>query len=172
MRAATVMTRQSGSGESRLAAYHVLDGTRDVSRDELRRFLSDRLPGHMMPAHFIVLDSLPLTTGGKIDRRALPDPVEAESGSMGTGERVLPRDEVEARLATIWQDLLGLREVSVTSGFFDLGGHSLLAIRMLTRVEQEFGRDLPLTSLFLGSTIADLAERLRQPLRLPRGLPW
>ncbi len=82
-----------------------------------------------------------------------------------------PRDEIEARLATIWQDLLGLREVSVTSGFFDLGGHSLLAIRMLTQVEQEFGRDLPLSSLFLGSTIADLAERLRRPLAPPAWSP-
>ena len=126
----------------------------------------------MVPAYFIALDSLPLTSAGKIDRRALPDPVEASSGELETGERVPPRDEIEARLATIWQDLLGLREVSITSGFFDLGGHSLLAIRMLTQVEQEFGRDLPLTSLFLGSTIADLAERLRRPLALRRGLPW
>jgi acyl-coenzyme A synthetase/AMP-(fatty) acid ligase len=63
VRAATVVTPLSGSGESRLAAYPVLDGTRDVSRDELRRFLSDRLPGHMVPAHFIALRSLPLATG-------------------------------------------------------------------------------------------------------------
>jgi thioesterase domain-containing protein len=90
---------------------------------------------------------------------------------MGTDERVLPRDEIEARLVTIWQDFLGLHEVSVTSGFFDLGGHSLLAIRMLTQVEQEFGRDLPLTILFLGSTIADLAERLWRPLLRPAWSP-
>jgi thioesterase domain-containing protein/acyl carrier protein len=112
-----------------------------------------------------------MTSGGKIDRRALPDPIEAVSGCLGTGERVPPRDEIEARLATIWQELLGVREVSVTSGFFDLGGHSLLAIRMLTQVEKEFGRDLPLASLFLGSTIADLAERLRRPLAAPAWSP-
>ena len=71
VRAATVVTRQSGSAARRLIAYVVLDGTREVSRDELRSFLSDRLPGHMVPAQFIALDSLPLTSTGKIDRRAL-----------------------------------------------------------------------------------------------------
>src|SRR5262249_5672460 len=83
---------------------------------------------------------------------------------VGHDRFVAPRDDVEARLAAIWEDLLTIRPVGVTDGFFDLGGHSLLAIRMLTRVEEAFGRALPLSSVFLGATIADLAENLRQPV--------
>src|SRR5262249_51989505 len=91
---------------------------------------------------------------------ALPDPGRAE---VGHDRFISPRDEVEARLAAIWEDLLAIRPVGVRDGFFDLGGHSLLAIRMLTRVEETFGRALPLSCVFLGATVAQRAETLRQP---------
>jgi aspartate racemase len=154
VQAAAVAAHRSDSGEVRLDAYFV--GPARI--DDLRRQLRARLPLAAVPATFTRLDALPLTPTGKLDRRALPAP-----GAQATAESVSPRDEVEAKLVAIWGEVLGLATVGATDGFFDLGGHSLLAIRLLGRVEEEFGRRLPLATLFQGPTVQDQAELLRVP---------
>ncbi|MDR3635926.1 MAG: amino acid adenylation domain-containing protein [Isosphaeraceae bacterium] len=164
VRAAAVIARRGG--EARLDAYVAAALDEAIAPGDLRDFLRERLPGHMIPATFTVLEALPLTSSGKVDRRALPPP---ERGESGHDLAVEPRDEVEARLVAIWEQVLGVQPVGVNESFFDLGGHSLLAIRLLSRVEEAFGRALPLSSLFLGATVADLASHLRHPAE---AAPW
>ena len=176
VREAVVLARADEAGERRLVAYVVLDEERPVS--DLRDTLRDRLPAYMVPAAFVILDRLPLNPNGKVDRRALPDPGEVESAPAG--ERIAPRDEMELRLAKIWEEILGTSSVGVTDNFFDLGGHSLLAVRLAARIEHELGRSLPLAVLFQHPTIEKLAGLLRAgevsasalvPLRTGGALP-
>ncbi len=155
---AAVLADREAPGGPRLVAYVVPDGP-GIDPTGLRSALADKLPGYMVPAAFAMLDALPMTPTGKVDRRALPTLVRAEAA------RVVPhrpsRDEVEARLVAIWEDVLGVRPIGIGDNFFDLGGHSLLAIRLLARVEEAFGRDLPLATLFLGPTIEEVANLIR-----------
>ncbi|HSF38826.1 MAG TPA: AMP-binding protein, partial [Thermoanaerobaculia bacterium] len=157
VREAVVVAREDGAGERRLVAYVVLDEERPISA--LREALREKLPAYMVPAAFVVLDRLPLNPNGKVDRRALPDPGEAES--TPAGERIAPRDEMERRLAKLWEEILGTSTLGVTDDFFDLGGHSLLAVRLAARIEHELGKSLPLAVLFQHSTIEELAALLR-----------
>ncbi len=121
----------------------------------LRSFLRERLPDFMVPAAFMVLEEMPLTPHGKIDRRALPAPEETRPAV-----RTAARTPVEERLAAIWGEVLDLPFVGVQDDFFALGGHSLLAMRALSRVRDSFGVDLPVRALFEAPVLADLALRL------------
>jgi amino acid adenylation domain-containing protein len=170
VREATVVARAGAAGHERLDAYVVPADGATADADLLRRGLSALVPGHMVPATFTSLGALPMTPSGKVDRRALPEP-DGES-TIRLHEVVAPRDEVEARLVAIWEDLLGVRPVGVTDSFFERGGHSLLAIRLLWRVEAEFGRSLPLAWLFQGPTVAHLAEWLRAPQSKSSAAAW
>lgn len=125
-------------------------------RDRVRR----KLPDYMHPAAYVVLDELPLSASGKLNVRALPAP-ELERPEW-SGPYVAPRGETEARLAGVWEQLLGIRPISMTDGFFDLGGHSMLAVRLMAEVEREFGRRLPLAALFETPTIEHLAGLLER----------
>ena len=158
VREAVVLARVDDSGHGRLDAYVVITGDAALTPATLRAFLKDRLPTHMIPASITPLPALPLTTSGKVDRRALPSP-----GPIARAEVVPPRDELEAGLVAIWEEVLDARPVGIADNFFDLGGHSLLAIRLLARVEARYGRRLPLSALFFGATIEDLAALLRRP---------
>jgi amino acid adenylation domain-containing protein len=171
-------TRETGAG-SILAAWVTPSGSIPPDPDELRRRLRERLPEVMVPSSFTVLEELPRTAGGKLDRRALPAP---ERGLAGRGGRAAPpRDAVELRLAEIVQELLGLEEVSVQESFFDLGGHSLAAVRLVGRIREVFGTALPVAALFQAPTIEALAALVRQggeiarsplvPLRAGEGSP-
>ncbi len=128
-----------------------------LSPTRLREFLQAKLPEYMIPSAFVVLESLPLTANGKVDRACLPAP----EALLHPGERVAPRDLVELQLVQIWEDLLGRAPIGVTDNFFDLGGHSLLAVRLMARLADRFALHLPLTSLFGGATIEQLAAVLR-----------
>jgi amino acid adenylation domain-containing protein len=129
--------------------------------DEWRAFLDAHVPAYMMPATFAVMDRLPLTPNGKIDRQALAAAAAAaENGGERTPHRVAPRDEWEAHLVRIWEDILQRRPIGVRDRFFDLGGQSFLAIRLVARVEREFGRMLPVTILFEEGTIESMAAAL------------
>jgi thioesterase domain-containing protein/acyl carrier protein len=110
----------------------------------------------MIPSHFVILDSFPLTPNGKIDRRALPAPDE----QLKSTEIILPRNEREQQLAEIWRSVLNLESISIDDNFFELGGHSLLAVQLFDKIEQTFGRKLPLATLFQAPTIEKLAEIL------------
>ena len=127
---------------------------------QLRSFLKARLPEHMVPASFVILDELPLLPNGKIDRRALPAP-EAVRPDLPHAF-VAPRTPVERSLAGVWSDLLGLPQVGIHDNFFDLGGHSLLTTQLISRVRELFQVELPLRQVFQHPTIAALAVAIEQ----------
>ncbi len=127
---------------------------------ELRRFLKERLPEYMVPSAFVTLDALPQTPNGKIDRRALPAP--SEMAAELQNNFVAPRDIWELQLAQIWEKVLNLNAVGVKDNFFEIGGHSLLVVRLFAEIEKQFRQSLPLTALFQGETVEELAGILRQ----------
>jgi aspartate racemase len=164
---AAVAALESPAGDKRLAAYVVPKRTQDVSAGDLRNFLRDQLPDHMIPSAFSLLESLPLMVSGKIDRKALPEP---DWTSLRQDEASLaPRNDLEARLVEIWQKVLGVGPVGVRDNFFDLGGHSLLAVSLFAEMEKAFGKHLPLATLFFQApTVEQLAQALRSEGWAPR----
>ena len=147
--------------EKQLVAYIVgEDEHRGLTISELRRSLKERLPEHMIPSAFVMLEALPLTPNGKVDRKALPAPVEM---GLKTGASfVPPRDFLEFQLTRIWEEIFGRRPIGVTDDFFDLGGQSLMAVRLMAHIERSLGKRLPVVSLFRGATVERLAILLRQ----------
>jgi acyl carrier protein len=123
---------------------------------ELRRLLTEKLPEHMMPSAFVLLDALPLTANGKINRRALPAP--GQTRPELEADYVAPRTPTEELLAMIWSEVLKLKQIGVNDDFFELGGHSLLATQVISRVRERFRIELPLRYLFEFSTVAGLAS--------------
>jgi amino acid adenylation domain-containing protein len=146
-----VIDRKDTIGGNFLCAYVVGNG--ELKVDELRAYLQERLPSAMVPSAFVVMEKLPRTLSGKIDRRALPQLQER----TGRGEYVAPRTATEQTVAEIWADLLGLPKISLHDNFFELGGHSLLATRVMVRVRKATGVELPLRALFENPTVAKLA---------------
>lgn len=126
--------------------------------DELRGFLKEKLPEYMLPSAFIFMESLPLTSNGKVDRRGLPAP-DALYSLQGT-EYIAPRTEAEQIIVSVIQDVLGVEKVGVDSNFFDLGGNSVHAIQVYNRLRAAFERDFPLLTVFEHSTISSMAEFL------------
>ena len=147
VREAVVLAR-----EQSLAAYV----TPRVSAD-LRAFLRAGLPEPMIPSAFAFLDAMPLTPNGKVDRKAL---ARVEAAGAASSSYVAPRTAAEEWLAAVWSELLGVERIGAHDSFFDLGGHSLLAVRVLSRVRDAFGAELPLKALFESPTLADLAARI------------
>ena len=139
---------------NRLAAYYVSE--KALTAAELRAHLATWLPEYMLPAYFIRLDRLPLTSNGKVDRQALP--ALAYKNIQPAHDFVGPRTETEKALAAIWRDLLVVENIGINDDFFDLGGQSLVAIKAVSRVRDVFGVDLPLRNLFERPTVAGLAE--------------
>ncbi|MET0396580.1 MAG: amino acid adenylation domain-containing protein [Longimicrobiaceae bacterium] len=123
----------------------------------LRAAARERLPEYMVPSAFVVLDALPLTSNGKLDRAALPAP---DTAGAREGAHAAPRTPTEARMAAAWAEVLGLERVGVHDNFFDLGGHSLLATQVASRVREALGADLPLRALFEAPTVAELSLRV------------
>ncbi len=162
VREAVVVMREDRPGDQRLAAY-VVPQSAETKPDAvaLRRGLQAKLPGHMIPSTFVLLHRLPLTLNGKLDRKALPAPVD--SGLPAGGTLQPPRDTVELQLAAVWEEVLAVRSVGVTDNFFELGGHSLLILRLFSRIETMFGVRLPITALLHAPTIERLAALLRRP---------
>ncbi|MCK1516314.1 amino acid adenylation domain-containing protein [Bradyrhizobium sp. 190] len=152
VRAAAVVTRESRTGRQ-LIAYAsgepVLDGR------ALRDALSAILPDYMVPSAIVILEQMPLTPNGKIDRRALPAPHEDAQARRGYEA---PEDEIEIALAKIWAELLGVSQIGRNDHFFELGGHSLLAVRVLSRVSQEIGVSVPVSDLFVHPELASFAR--------------
>jgi len=152
---AIVIVREDIPGDKRLAAYIVAQ--KEVASSDLRGFLKSKLPNYMMPSAFVFLDAIPLTTNGKIDRRALPTP----DVSTQESEKIAPRTTTELQLVQIWSEVLNIPRVGVRDNFFDLGGHSLLAVRLMARIEQQLGTLLPLATLFTEPTIEGQASLLK-----------
>ncbi|HEX2091511.1 MAG TPA: amino acid adenylation domain-containing protein [Longimicrobiaceae bacterium] len=172
VREAVVIAREDTPGGARLVGYVCPEGGTSLTASELRGWLGERLPEYMVPSAIVLLDALPLTAHGKVDRRALPAPEHASAreprGAPGT-----PAEEV---LAEVWAELLRVERVGTRESFFHLGGHSLLAMRLVSRVREVFGVELPLRALFEAPTVAGMAERVErlrhaaEPL-LPRVVP-
>ncbi|MBJ7312354.1 amino acid adenylation domain-containing protein, partial [Rugamonas sp. CCM 8940] len=159
VREAVVLARQDQPGEKRLVAY--LTGT-PGSAAELRAELSTQLADYMLPAAFVVLDQLPLTSNGKIDRQALPAP---DMTAAALRQYAAPQGELECVVAGIWQDLLGLARVGRNDHFFELGGHSLLAVQLMTRIRASLGLEVELRELFAHPVLGDFATALGQARR-------
>ncbi|WP_035570972.1 condensation domain-containing protein, partial [Paraburkholderia graminis] len=150
-----------GDNDQRLVAYVVPreePHTRDIAR--WQTWLAARLPAHMVPSSYVEMERFPLTPNGKLDRRALPGP-EDVANAKGRASYVAPRDETEARLAAIWQQVLGVERVGALDDFFLLGGHSLLAVRVVSAVRTAFGDAPGLRALFEHPRLDDFATLLR-----------
>ncbi len=156
VREAAVVAREDRAGDARLVGYVSLAGEPAPPPSSLAAFLAERLPGYMVPAAWVVLDRLPLTANGKVDRAALPAPEERGSG----GAYLAPRGPIEEGLAGIWKDLLGRQRVGAEDDFFALGGHSLLATRAVAQASRLFGVDLPVAAIFTSPTVAGLAAQV------------
>ncbi|MFK0193860.1 phosphopantetheine-binding protein, partial [Kitasatospora sp. NPDC090308] len=155
---AAVVVREDTPGVKRLAAYLVPGEGTLISAAAIRRTLAARLPAYMVPSAFVVLDALPLTVNGKLDRKALPAP-RAEDFTAD-GERRAPRYPSERAVHAAFAEVLGLPEVGIDENFFDLGGHSLLAMELLQRLRTDFEGDLRLPDLLTRPTVSALAEFL------------
>ncbi|MGA2259018.1 MAG: amino acid adenylation domain-containing protein, partial [Thermoguttaceae bacterium] len=158
IRQSVVVVRSDVSGGPRLVAYLVPQGEQVPTAGELREFLRARLPDFMVPAAFVTLESMPLTTSGKVNRKALPA-VDDQRPDLQV-EYVAPRNDTELRLAEIWQEVLNVDRVGIHDNFFGLGGHSLLATQVVSRIVRRLHADLPLREMFQAPTIAELAERV------------
>ncbi len=152
---AVVLVREDGAGEQRLVAYLVPAEEEIPALDYLRSSLKARLPVYMVPAAFVMLDAIPLTTNGKVDRRSLPAP--GGEALAPDREHVPPRSPLEKKLAQIWAALLPVEAPGIHDNFFDLGGHSLIAVQMISRVRSVWGVDLPIRTIFETPTIAQIA---------------
>ncbi|MFC7534640.1 amino acid adenylation domain-containing protein, partial [Actinoplanes sp. GCM10030250] len=152
---AAVIIRENQPGDRRLIGYIVATTPHDQLPEQLREQLRDRLPDHMVPDTLIMLDELPLTANGKLDKRALPTP-----GTTHQTPSRQPRTPTEQHLCTILADLLARTGVGIDDNFFDLGGHSLLATRLITRIRTELHLELHLRTLFTHPTIASFSGLL------------
>ncbi|MDN3222037.1 non-ribosomal peptide synthetase [Pseudomonas nunensis] len=156
-----VLAREDALGEKRLVAYYTTTDEA-LETETLRSHLQALLPEYMVPAAYVRLDALPLTSNGKLDRKALPAP---DLASLVTRTYEAPVGEVEIALAQIWQDLLGLPQVGRQDQFFELGGHSLLAIQLISQVRLQLGVELGLADLFAQPELAALAQAVAEASR-------
>ena len=159
---AVVIAREDTPGDKRLVAYFVPETPGTLTSSELSRHVGQQLPEYMSPSAFVQMAKLPLTPNGKVDRKSLPAPKVTDFNSQA--EYVAARDATERKLIQLWEEVLGIRPISVTANFFDLGGRSILAGRLFTRIARTFGNELPLSTLFRSPTVEQLANELR-PLR-------
>lgn len=157
VRDVVVLVSESGSGDRQLVAYLTTHDPAPAVK-ELRRFVQNLLPDHMIPVAFVTVDSFPLTPSGKLDRRALPK--SDQHHLVQTAPYVSPRTDAERALADIWQDVLGVEQVGIHDHFFELGGHSLLATQVAARIRSAFTVDLPLRTLFEVPVLSDLVEAI------------
>jgi amino acid adenylation domain-containing protein len=153
VREAAVVVREYAPGDRRLVGYVAADA--ELTQAAARAFLRERLPEHMVPAAFVVLDALPLTTNGKLDRRALPAPVAADAPTAGA-----PLSRREGEVAEVWREVLGTGAIGPDDNFFDLGGNSLLLIRLAGLLRERLGSTVTAVELFRFPTVRTLAARL------------
>ncbi len=168
LRRSVVVAREEEPGDKRLVAYLVpVDQAAPPSAAELRSFLSRGLPEFMIPSAFVVLDRLPLSPNGKVDRKALPKPGEAWAE---TSNFIAPRTPIEEILVGIWAEVLGSERVGVADNFFDLGGHSLRAMRVIARVRDVLGVEVAMRTFFEAPTVQGMAVAIDRKLFEPAEL--
>ena len=155
IREAVVIAREDNTGDKRLVAYIIAPRSAPLSVNEVRRFVEQKLPPHMVPSRFVILDALPVTPNGKVNRKALPDPGKSRP-DLDT-PFVSPRIPVEQELSQIWGEVLSLDHVGIHDNFFELGGHSLAATRVVSQVIKKYQLEIPLQALFQSPTVAQMA---------------
>jgi amino acid adenylation domain-containing protein len=158
IREVVVLPKEDTNGDKYLAAYFVSD--RELPDAELREHLLRDLPDYMIPSYFVRLEKIPLTPNGKIDRRALPEPDTYRSKLAGA--YVAPEEELEIKIASIWDELLQLGEVGIYDDFFELGGNSLKIIQLKSRLTEELNKNIPVVVLFQHTTISSFVEYLKE----------
>ncbi|MFL5358380.1 amino acid adenylation domain-containing protein, partial [Archangium sp.] len=159
VRQSVVLAREDRPGDKRLVAYVVPSAPQAPTSAELRSFLKEHLPEYMVPSAFVVLEALPITANGKVDRKALPAPESTASAA----EYLAPRTPSEEKLAALWAEVLGVLRVGAEDNFFELGGHSLKATQIVSRVRTAFQVELPVRVLFETPTLSALARKLDEP---------
>ncbi len=160
VRSAVVLVHTDQRGEKHLSAFVVRKPGLEHSEDELREYLRQRLPKFMIPSRYLVLDRLPLTPSGKVDRQALASAGVA-AGKISTS-KILPQTTLQKVLVQMWEQLLDVRPIGIRDSFFGLGGDSLLAVRLLAKIEETFDKRLPVEALIGAATIEQLAALLLQ----------
>ncbi len=160
VRETVVLVREDIANDRRLVAYIVFDRESDFSANKLRHFLKQKLPEYMLPSAFVFLEALPLTSNGKVDRRALPAP-ENLRPELTTNYQA-PHSEVEKTIAKVWKQVLQLEKVGIDDNFFDLGGNSLLVVQVNNKLREILNRDLSVVEIFQNPTIKSLAQHLSQ----------
>ncbi|MCX6319467.1 MAG: amino acid adenylation domain-containing protein [Bacteroidetes bacterium] len=158
IRSAVVKEFTTAAQIKEMVAYTVKEQGAELSSQDLREFVMARLPAFMCPSRFVELDQLPLTLNGKVDWNRLPEPDHLPITTAVTYQH--PQTETEHRLAAIWEELLGRMEVGIHDNFFESGGHSLLATRMMAKIRNSMGVEVPLSLLFKAPTISKLAAYL------------
>ncbi|MFF2885482.1 amino acid adenylation domain-containing protein [Paenibacillus sp. NPDC057967] len=171
---AAVIAISDATGQQSLCVYYEAEQTKP--KGEWRQSLSRKLPEHMIPSYFVRIDCIPLTSNGKVDQKALPKPEDAADQEGGYAP---PGNETEKQLTLIWQDVLGMNRIGMDDHFFELGGHSLKAMGAVSRIQDIFGKTIPLQQLFRMPTIRELAgyleeveSRERKPIPLAPSLAY
>ncbi len=167
VRQTVVIAHEDKPGDKRLTAYVVAAEGLDVSIGDYRLFLSSRLPEYMIPSAWVVLNEMPLTPNGKVDRKALPAP---EGGTESESTYVAPGTPTEESIAEIWARILKVERVGVQDNFFLLGGHSLLVTQVVSHLREALQVELPLRAIFEAPTVAGLAERVEATRRERPGI--
>ena len=160
VRDCVVLLREDVPDTPRLVAYVVTQPEQSASVKEWQRAVGEVLPEYMLPSAYVLLDALPRTPNGKLDRLALPAP--SQDRSLSETAYVAPRTPIEAELATIWSQLLGLERVGIHDNFFEVGGHSLLITQIIARLRDVFQVELPLRVLFKSPTVAELSSAIER----------
>jgi len=171
VRDSVVSVVEQGEGDRSIAAYIVSVDRGAWDEAEMRRYLGAKLPGYMIPAYFVLLDQVPLTASGKVDRKALPQP---ESTSISRSTLVLPQNEREEKLVQIFSEVTGSASIGIDDNFFHRGGHSLKAIGIITRIHKIFNVEISLSRFFEMPTVRSVAkeiEHLGKPVSAHKPIP-
>jgi amino acid adenylation domain-containing protein len=156
---AVAVAREDVPGDKQLVAYYVRKQMGSLAASELRAHAGRQLPDYMVPSAFVQVLKFPVTPNGKVDRSQLPAPSVHDFEAQT--EYIAPRNEIERKLVSLWEETLGLSPISVTTSFFDLGGRSVLAAKLFTKILRTFGKELPLSTLFHSPTVEQLARSLQ-----------
>ena len=154
---AAVLLREDEPGDQRLIAYLVGEAGQTIDPAEMRRYAREHLPDYMVPSAFMVLDAMPLTPSGKVNRRQLPAPERSRDGETVSA---LPQTYTEKMLAQLWAALLKVDQIGLDDNFFDLGGHSLMTIKLTQQIEAATGAQLSIADVFGNPTIRELSPML------------
>jgi acyl-coenzyme A synthetase/AMP-(fatty) acid ligase/acyl carrier protein len=150
-----VLATKNEQEEYELSAYVISDNPDSFSIADMREKLKVQIPAYMVPSFYVALAEFPLTSNGKLDKKALPSP---KSSGASVTEYVAPRNDLDERTITIWESILNREKIGIQDNFFDLGGHSLKATRVLTKIQEEFGVRIDLKNLFIAPTIEHLSN--------------